>query len=134
MVLTVEDRLAIHELIALHGHLMDDGEFHRLAELFTSDVVYDVREFGLEELRGAQAITDAALALGDGNPIGHHATNVMITAVEDDGVRVVSKGIGIRADGGSGTVVYEDLVRREAAGWRIARRRVVVRRKPLHRG
>ncbi len=27
---TAEDRLAIHELIALHGHLMDDGELGRL--------------------------------------------------------------------------------------------------------
>ena len=43
-----------------------------------------------------------------------------------------SKGIGILADGKSGTVVYEDLVRRTSAGWRIARRAVIPRNRPLH--
>ncbi|HKW11868.1 MAG TPA: nuclear transport factor 2 family protein [Gemmatimonadaceae bacterium] len=131
MILRVEDRLAIHELIALHGHLMDHGELQRLDELFTRDVVYDLRDFGRGELRGIDAIADAALALGDGNPLGHHVTNIVITDVSDDEVRVLSKGIGIRADGTSGTLVYEDVVRRVDAGWRIARRRVVLRREPL---
>jgi ketosteroid isomerase-like protein len=36
-----EDRLALHELVALHGHLFDMGELDRLDELFTEDVVYD---------------------------------------------------------------------------------------------
>ena len=36
------------------------------------------------------------------------------------------------ADGTSGTVVYEDVVRRTSAGWRIARRTVVPRQRPLH--
>lgn len=40
MALSVEDRLAIHDLVALHGHLMDAGEFDRLDELFTEDFVY----------------------------------------------------------------------------------------------
>ncbi len=44
MTLPTADRLAIHELLALHGHLMDDGQFDRLGELFTSDVVYDLTE------------------------------------------------------------------------------------------
>jgi hypothetical protein len=34
----------------------------------------------------------------------------------------------------SGTVVYEDVVRRTDAGWRIARRTVIPRRRPLHPG
>jgi hypothetical protein len=131
MTLRVEDRLAIHELIALHGHLMDRGELHRLHELFTAEVVYDLRDFGRGELHGIDAIADAAHALGDGNPLGHHVTNVVITDVNGDDVHVLSKGIGIGADGSSGTLVYEDVVRRDEAGWRIARRRLVSRRKPL---
>ena len=46
MTLTTDDRVAIYELIALHGHLMDAGEFDRLGELFTNDFVYDVEAFG----------------------------------------------------------------------------------------
>lgn len=133
MTLRVEDRLLVHELVALHGHLVDAGEFHRLHELFTADVVYDLRDFGGGELRGIAAIAAASAALGDANPLGHHVTNVVVTHADGNVVTVVSKGIGVRMDGSSGTVVYEDLVRREDAGWRIARRRVVARRKPIQR-
>jgi hypothetical protein len=83
-------------------------------------------------LHGAKALVDAATALGDDNPLGHHVTNSLVIAEEDDGcVRVRSKGIGIRADGSSGTIVYEDLVRRSNGGWRIARRTVIPRRRAL---
>jgi hypothetical protein len=40
MALALEDRLAITELIALHGHLVDEGELDRCQEVFTPDVVY----------------------------------------------------------------------------------------------
>ena len=61
MPLTADDRSAIAELISLHGHLFDEGELDRLDELFTDDVVYDVRDFGQEPLRGIAAIRAAAL-------------------------------------------------------------------------
>ncbi len=132
MTLSTDDRVAIYELLALHGHLMDAGEFDRLDELFTADFVYDVEALGFGSLVGAAALTSAARALGDANPLGHHVTNALV--VRDDGAEVVvrSKGIGIAADGTSGTVVYEDLVRRTDAGWRIARRSVIPRTRPLH--
>ena len=69
----------------------------------------------------------------DANPLAHLVTNVVITSWEDDVVRVISKGIGVRADGTVGSVVYHDELRREGAGWRIARRRVSARRTPLRR-
>jgi 3-phenylpropionate/cinnamic acid dioxygenase small subunit len=129
--LSVEDRLAVHELVALHGHLMDSGEFERMGELFCADVVYDVSAFGRGELRGYEAISEASLAVGDANPVGHHVTNVCVSEDPDGTVRVRSKAIGIYADGRAGSVVYEDIVRREAAGWRIAYRKVIPRRTPL---
>jgi 3-phenylpropionate/cinnamic acid dioxygenase small subunit len=131
MNLTTGDRLEIHELMSLHGHLVDGGAFDRLHELFTADVVYDLRDVGGAELRGIDAIARASIALGDANPLAHHVTNVLITGIDGDIVRVVSKGIGIRADGSAGSVTYQDEVRKEAAGWRIARRRVSPRRRPL---
>ncbi|HEY1298599.1 MAG TPA: nuclear transport factor 2 family protein [Chloroflexota bacterium] len=132
MSVTTDDRLAIYELIALHGHLMDAGEFDRLDELFTDDFVYDLEHLGYGQLRGVNAFVEAATALGDDNPLGHHVTNSLVVAEEDDGsVRVRSKGIGIRADGSSGSVVYEDFVRRSNGGWRIARRSVIPRRRAL---
>lgn len=125
------DRVLIHELVGLHGHLMDEGRFDRLGELFTDDVVYDVSALGGGELRGAAAIAEAGRTLGDRNPVGHHVTNIVVTELGDDEASVVSKGIGIMADGTAGSVVYEDRVRRTSAGWRIARRRVLPRRRPL---
>ena len=132
MALTTDDRLAIHELIALHGHLVDAGEFGRLGELFTDDFVYDVSALGFGSLAGAEAFTEASRALGDDNPLGHHVTNTIVVAAGDGEATVRSKGIGILADGTSGTVVYEDLVRRTRSGWRIARRAVIPRNRPLH--
>jgi 3-phenylpropionate/cinnamic acid dioxygenase small subunit len=131
MTLSIEDRFEINDLMAEHGHLVDTGELDRMDELFTPDVVYDLTELGFGELRGVAALREAALALGDANPVGHHVTNVLITQ-NDAGVVVVrSKGIGIDADGGCGSVTYEDVVVRESAGWRISYRKVVPRRSPL---
>ena len=134
MELTVEDRLAIYELVALHGHLIDAGAFDRLDELFTEDFVYDVEALGYGHLDGARAFVEASVALGDDNPLGHHVTNALVTGGADNEATVRSKGIGILANGTSGTVVYEDVVRRTDAGWRIARRTVIPRRRPLHPG
>jgi SnoaL-like domain len=132
MTLRIEDRLAIIELVGLHGHLMDNGEFDRLGELFSTDAGYDLTDFGAGVLHGIEAIREAALALGDGNPVGHHVTNIVIGQQQADGsVPVRSKGIGIAKDGTTGSVVYIDEVRQEPAGWRITFRAVIARRQPL---
>jgi SnoaL-like domain len=125
------DRVLIHELINLHGHMMDEGRFERFDELFTDDVVYDTTAFGGEELHGAVAIVEAGRALGDRNALGHHVTNVVVVELLEDQATVVSKGIGIRSDGSAGSLVYEDVVRRTTGGWRIAHRRILPRRHPL---
>jgi hypothetical protein len=131
MAISPDDRAAICELISLHGHLMDDGALQRLGELFTADVVYDLEDFGLGLLHGVPAIRDAALAMGAANPVGHHVTNLILTEIDDTTVRVRSKGIGIKADGTSGSVTYEDIVRRAGQGWRISYRKVIARRTAL---
>jgi len=129
---TLEDRLAVTELIALHGHLFDEGELDRLGELFTADVVYDVSDYGQGELVGIAAIRAAALALGAANPVAHHITNVVVTALADGRARVRSKGLGIMTDGSCGSASYDDTVVRGPEGWRIAHRRITARRTPLN--
>lgn len=131
MTLTVEDRLAITEVIALHGHLVDDGELDREHEVFTPDVVYDLSDFGQGRIIGLDALQEAALALGAANPVAHHVTNVVIEEAYDDEVRVRSKGLGIMADGSCGSVTYLDTLVRVDKGWRIRHRRVTARRVPL---
>ncbi|MET0134972.1 MAG: nuclear transport factor 2 family protein [Kibdelosporangium sp.] len=131
MALTEQDRVEISDLINLHGHLTDAGELDRAGELFTSDVTYDVADFGFGSLHGTAAIREAALALGDANPVGHHVTNIVITRIDDRSARVQSKGIGIKADGTAGSVVYDDIVTRRPDGWKIHYRKVTARRAAL---
>ncbi|MER6290351.1 nuclear transport factor 2 family protein [Streptomyces sviceus] len=106
--LALEDRLAITELVSLHGHLVDNGSLDRLEELFTAGVVYDLTDFGQEPLSGVVAIREAAWALGAANPVAHHVTNVVVTASADGRVHVRSKGLGIKADGSCSSVSYAE--------------------------
>ena len=131
MALNIEDRTVISELISMHGHLFDEGELDRLNELFTDDVVYDVTDFGQEPLTGVEAIRAAAITLGEGNPVGHHVTNIVLTEGDGGQVHARSKGIGINMDGTSGSVTYEDTFVLTGLGWRISYRKVVARRVPL---
>lgn len=100
--LGVEDRSAIAEQLSLHGHLVDDGDLDHLDRVFSADVVYDLDAFGIGSLEGVPAIRDAALAMGDANPVGHHVTNIVVIDATDDSATVHSKGVGIMADGTCG--------------------------------
>ncbi|MGW5361479.1 nuclear transport factor 2 family protein [Actinopolymorpha pittospori] len=131
MTLTLEDRIAITDLLNRHGHLSDTGDFERMHEVFTADVDYDVSDLGGEVLTGLSRIQEAALALGEANPVAHHVTNIVLTEEADGVVRALSKGIGINADGTCGSVTYDDTIVRGEQGWRIRRRTVRARRVPL---
>jgi 3-phenylpropionate/cinnamic acid dioxygenase small subunit len=130
MPLTADERLAIQELLALHGHVVDDGALHRLEELFTDDVVYDLTSLGGTVLRGIDAIAASARELGDQNPVAHLVSNILI-AEHNGEVTARSKFLGVRRDGSVGSGVYEDELQHTQEGWRIARRRVLLRREPL---
>lgn len=121
--LTADDRLAIHELLSLHGHLADDRRTDFDA-LFTADIEYDIEAYGLGVVRGLDALAKIFTARPGNQPIGHHVTNVMIEQA-NGAVRVRSKGLSVMADGTAGTVIYDDEVRKTANGWRLARRRVI---------
>jgi ketosteroid isomerase-like protein len=131
MMLTAEDRFAIADLLNLHGHLTDRGDFDGLHALFSEDVTYDLSAFGGGVLVGLAAGREAALALGDANPLAHHITNIVLNQTPDGTVHAVSKGLGVMADGSVGSVTYEDTIERDDAGWKITHRVVRPRRKPL---
>jgi hypothetical protein len=131
MPLTTEDRLAIHELVSLHGHLADDRRSDDLGLLLTPDASYDVTAYGLGVVRGLPALIELFTSAPGDQPEGHHVTNVIVTADPDldDRARVRSKGLSVMADGRAGTVVYEDEVVRTANGWRVSARVVVPSRR-----
>jgi SnoaL-like domain len=82
----------------------------------------------IQDRRGRPSAS--SLRLGDGNPVELHVTNIV---VNDAGNRVTarSKAIGIRKDGSAGSLVYDDILRRTDAGWRISHRSITLRREPL---
>jgi hypothetical protein len=125
MSLSVEDRLAIHELLAMHGHLADDRRDDELHLLLTDDAVYDVSAYGLGVVQGLPGLTELFAARPGDQPLGHHVTNVVVTEQTDARATVRSKGLAVMADGGAGTVIYDDVVVRTGAGWRIARRTII---------
>jgi hypothetical protein len=126
MALTANDIMAIHQLVALHGHLVDSRELSRLDELFTPDAVYDVTALGQGTVQGIDEFRALSQSFADDvrNPVGHHVTNIVVTEGVDGSAHVRSKGIGVLRDGRTGSVVYEDRVTRTAHGWRIAARLV----------
>jgi 3-phenylpropionate/cinnamic acid dioxygenase small subunit len=128
--ITAEDRVAIHEVIALHGHVADDRDWDRLGEVFADDVVFDVTDYGYGTLHGLQAMQDLVRSGRDDadQPLGHHVTNIVIVGQDGGTARARSKALAVAANGTTGSAVYEDVLRREAQGWRISYRKVVARR------
>ena len=122
------DTLAIHELLALYGHIIDERQWQRVGELFTASAVYDMSEFGLGVVHGAAAIRAQWSRPDATHPLAHHATDIVVSEDRDGTVRVLSKGLGIGANGRVGSVVYHDIVTRTPAGWRFTARRVQLRR------
>jgi|SRR5579863_5430505 len=124
----VADILAIHELLARYGHIIDQREWQRAEELFTPGAVYDMSAFGLGRVVGAAAIRNLWSRPQAAHPLAHHATNILVSEDADGTVRVLSKGLGVGANGRVGSVVYHDVVERTPAGWRFAARTAMLRR------
>jgi hypothetical protein len=124
-VLSVEDRTAINDLIALHGHLADRAGLDRMDEVFTQDATFDLADFGYGVVEGLATLRELAKAIST-HPVGHHVTNIVLTPHDDQRVHAQSKGIAVNADGTTASVTYEDTISRQAAGgWRITQRRVI---------
>ena len=127
--ISAEDRLAIHELVALYGHIIDELEFHRTPELFTDDAVYDVSATGGQRHVGADAIAELWSDTSR-HPLAHHATNVVVTPRTEDVVDYVYKGMGVGFRNRVGSLVYRGHCIRAPAGWRFQKMVVTLREPP----
>jgi hypothetical protein len=133
MDLTPDDRLDIHEVIALHGHLADTGAYDRFDEVFTSDLVVDAADVGRAPLPAGDprrprldAYIAAAHRIGPGSTLALHVTNTVVRS-DGDGAQAWSTGIAVREDGSIAGYTYEDQLVRTGRGWRIRHRRVSAR-------
>jgi len=114
------ERLAIHELISLYGHLIDQRQFSQLERIFTDDAVFDLGKYDGSCYRGLPAIQAMMLASSE-HPLAHHATNIVVLTHPDD-IEVIYKGIGVGAGGRAGSVTYRDRLALTPQGWRIQER------------
>ena len=121
------DYVQLRRLVDLYGYLVDERKFSRIGEVFTEDVVYDVSDFGLGVLRGIDEVV--AMWRGEANhPLAHHAVSMLADERNDETVDLIVKGIGVGPRGRVGSVTYYDHAVRSTDGWRLARRRAVLRR------
>lgn len=120
--LDVADQLAIHQLIARYGHIVDERQFSRVGEVFAPAIRYDMTDFGAGVLVGSQAVVDYWSLPTTKHPLVHLTTNVVID-VDDGGiVRVASKGVGIGYGGKAGSVTYLDIVEKIDGRWLLTER------------
>lgn len=127
--MSAADRLEILNVLALYGHVIDDGDLDRLGEVFTADAVLEPTLTA--PWRGLDEIHDYFENFVPNQPIptiAHHMTNPLVTMGED-GVTASarSKTLGIRKDLGYVTGEYRDDLVKTAAGWRINKRSIIRR-------
>lgn len=123
--LSAAERLAIHELISLYGHLIDQRQFSQLGQIFTDDAMFDLSGYNGSCYNGLPAIQAMMLASLE-HPLAHHATNVVIQT-QPEGITVTSKGLGVGANGRVGSVTYRDRLSLTPQGWRIQERYCTLR-------
>ena len=125
--ISMEDRLAISDLISLYGIVIDERQWALVSALFTDDAVYDITDFSAGVLHGAQEI-GAFWEKTVLHPRAHHATNVLIRGDRRGNAVALSKGIGVGLGGKVGSVTYYDEFRRTDSGWRISKRTAILRK------
>jgi hypothetical protein len=123
-VLATEDVVAIHELLAMYGHIIDARQWDRLDEVFLPDFAFysstGAVYSSLDELRAYWQGGEVQ------HPAGHHVTNIVLTHVDDHHVDGLSRGLYVLADSRVITAEYRDVIRRTDDGWRLASRRIRV--------
>jgi hypothetical protein len=115
-----DDFVEIQQLLARYCHVVDGKEWDRLPLIFTGDAAVTVadvypRTAGLDAVRRLYSVTMR-------HPLAHHSTCVTVVDESDEMAQLASKWVTVRADGTTGTGVYEDVVVRTPEGWRIKER------------
>jgi SnoaL-like domain len=122
------DRVAIHELLALYGHLVDEKRWDELHLVFTEDATFDFTDFGNGTTSSLEDLITLWTSEAADHPLAHHASNVVITEGLGAAVEVLSKGIAVGTNGRVSSITYRDVVVRTPFGWRMAARTATRRR------
>jgi len=122
--LETHDLVAIQQLMAHYGHLVDAKEWPRLAEVFADDGSFDVTAYQAGRHDGLPAVIRFFARAT--HPLAHHSTNLYV--YEEAGETRASSKYAVPSEGGrmyGGD--YRDVLVRTANGWRIKERVVTAR-------
>jgi hypothetical protein len=113
--------VAIQQLYALYGHVMDDRTWDRLGEIFTPEIVFDATSLGVPLMQGFGDIIHTS-ENSPQQPLAHHVTNVLVESIDGGEAKVRAKAIGMFSKGRAFSGDYEDTLVMTDAGWRIKHR------------
>lgn len=123
--ITPQDAMEIHQVLADYGHVVDDHDWDRAHEVFAEDFVFD-RGNGGPDLHG---IADIVANFKGRNMYGHITTNTTLTEDDDGTTRAHSKFIAFPNEGPPVTGDYHDELVHTTAGWRLRHRRADIRQR-----
>ena len=110
----------LQQLLSRYCHIVDAKSWDDLGQIFTEDGSMTVT--GIYPVHTGLAALKELYGVKMRHPIAHNSTSVVVIADEGDRLRVESKFITVRSTGLCGTGLYEDVVVRTPAGWRIQTR------------
>jgi len=122
----MDDECAIRRLMAHYCHLVDDGAFDELPQLWADDAQLMLRG---ETATGPAAIVAVISGLQTPERRGIHVGANAIIDVEGDTARALSDFVFMRREGTSDPIVkfvgrYADQFVRTREGWRFRRREI----------
>jgi hypothetical protein len=131
MAAILEEKEAIHEIIANYCFYFDGGEFDKWVDLFTDDAVFDGGALGLRVKKGKDMLRAFVkrFPLTDGIPMMKHCVMNEIIKVNGDKATAKSYFVLFRSKG-KGTLVnglagcYEDELVKQGNRWLFKKRRI----------
>jgi len=126
--ITIEDKIAIQELIARFAHYSDYGNWERLAKLYTADVVTEMEGIPLTYNGIADQIAHAKES--DRQAAGKNRHYNFNMYIEEENGAVVANYFFLNVNAGAKPMAAQmvtsgrmrDTVVKMADGWKIARR------------
>ena len=126
-ILTTADRVEIHELPGRYGDAIDDRDWARLDDVFTSNAVFDLTGVGSRVCNGLDDIK-AFMECEAAHPRTHLMTNIYAESGEHD-IELRFRIIALIGKGLTSTGSYYDKLVKTEEGWRTYHRYVSSRRR-----